>query len=156
MAGGCYPGAMWGKNSQYKGPEAGKSKLCQASVCGERPQDAVRMRVPGGRERARRRAAGSPVAENELAGRRAAAGGARYLATRASSGSAGPTESSRGGKAFGEGSPRSPHAFRSASGLPGSGERVWFMMRQSPDTPTHPLLGALGRRGGKICLRPAL
>lgn len=25
-----------GKNSQHKGPEAGRSKLCQASVCGER------------------------------------------------------------------------------------------------------------------------
>ena len=36
LAGRCYPGAIWGKNSQYKGPEAGRSKVCQASVCGER------------------------------------------------------------------------------------------------------------------------
>ena len=97
------------------------------------------VRVLGGRGQARRRAA---------------AGGARYLVTRASSRSAGPTESSRGGKAFGEGSALSPHALRSASGPSGSGERVWFMMRQSPDTATHPLLEALGRRGGEICLRP--
>lgn len=90
---------------------------------------------------------GSSVAEDKNA--QAGGGRGRSLPchARASLGSAGPAESSRGGKAFGEGSARSPHALRSASGPPGSGERVWFMMRQSPGLTTHPLLGALGRRG---------